>query len=77
MRIFFTGASSFSGLSLVQTLTDAGHEVMTTFQKSQHDYQGLRAERVARAADLSQPAFGLSFGPFGPPLGHMGSHRAT
>jgi len=62
MRIIFTGASSFTGLNFVKALAEAGHDVFCTFQKDVLEYKGLRAERVARASEVSQPLFGISFG---------------
>jgi UDP-glucose 4-epimerase len=63
MDILFTGASSFTGYWFVKTLSEAGHNVYTTFTKNKpDDYEGIRKERVLRIVRISRPVFNCSFG---------------
>lgn len=62
MKILFTGASSFSGFWFVQDLAKYGHEVVAVFQRRAHDYEGLRARRVAALEGVCRREFACSFG---------------
>jgi UDP-glucose 4-epimerase len=63
MRILFTGGSSFTGYWLVKELAAAGHEVCAIFRRQRGEYpDDLRRKRVEMLAELSRPAFGISFG---------------
>jgi UDP-glucose 4-epimerase len=53
MRILLTGASSFTGYWFAKKLTDAGHEVHAPLRRSQREYVGTRAERLADSCQLS------------------------
>ena len=62
MKILFTGASSFTGYWFVKQLAAAGHEVSALFRRQPHEYQDLRAKRVAALADICHPVHGVAFG---------------
>jgi UDP-glucose 4-epimerase len=63
MRILFTGASSFTGTWFVRELAAAGHQVTATFRQRVEGYPDeLRRRRVANAAGVVEPVFGVSFG---------------
>ncbi len=63
MRILFTGASSFTGAWFVRELAAAGHQVTATFRQRAEGYPDeLRRRRVANAAGVVEPVFGVSFG---------------
>lgn len=63
MNLLFTGASSFTGFGFVRSLADAGHTIYATFrQKSHHDYDGLRAERVKQVLPYCQPIWDCQLG---------------
>lgn len=62
MRILFTGASSFTGCWFVEQLAAAGHQITAIFQRPRSAYDGLRARRIERTADLAAPRFEHRFG---------------
>lgn len=65
MKIFFTGASSFSGFWFAKTLAEAGHEVTATFTRpSVDDYPeaGFARDRVAMAKDYVRPVWNVRMG---------------
>jgi len=62
MKIFFTGASSFTGMWFIKELVQAGHEVTATFSQPLKSYSGLRGERVLQILDRCQALFSCSFG---------------
>jgi len=54
MRILFTGGSSFTGMWFVEALAAAGHQVVATMTRDGPGaYEGVRAERVARASEAA------------------------
>lgn len=46
MKVFITGASSFTGFWFVQELISRGHEVTALFRRPREEYEGVRKERV-------------------------------
>ena len=62
MKILFTGASSFTGYHLVNSLLDH-HSMICTFRKNTDDYEGIYRERV----ELIQPKVDVIKGGFGSP----------
>lgn len=54
MRILLTGGSSFTGLWFARALHAAGHELVATLTKANHDYAGLRARRVAQLGSCAE-----------------------
>ncbi|MBA4010735.1 MAG: NAD(P)-dependent oxidoreductase [Phenylobacterium sp.] len=56
-KILLTGGSSFSGLWIAQALAAAGHQVSAAVTRPRADYQGLRAERVARLETFAQVVY--------------------
>src|SRR5438093_5805352 len=53
MKILFTGASSFTGLHFVNSLTAAGHELICPRRRPVEQYEGLRRQRVNQLLSLS------------------------
>ena len=63
MKILFTGGSSFTGTWFLRELAAAGHEVTATFRATAESYPDeLRRKRVAAAAAVCRPVYGVSFG---------------
>jgi UDP-glucose 4-epimerase len=63
MKILFTGASSFTGFWFVKELIKEGHQIFTTYTKSNlSEYQGIRKERVETLSGLSEQIFNCQFG---------------
>ncbi len=63
MRIFFTGASSFTGYWFVRELAVAGHEVTATFRRRPEEYTDQRRrQRVELGLQFCTPVYGCSFG---------------
>lgn len=62
MKVFLTGASSFTGYWIARVLAERGHDVVASFSGSREDYQEGRSARVAGLADLVDCRFGLTFG---------------
>lgn len=63
MKILFTGASSFTGFWFVKELVNAGHEVITTYTKSDlSQYEDIRKERVAKLSTLCEQVYNCQFG---------------
>lgn len=62
MKILLTGASSFTGLQIIKSLNEAGHEVHGTLTKDKSDYDGLRGERVNLLEDFCEVQTSLLFG---------------
>jgi UDP-glucose 4-epimerase len=63
VRVLFTGGSSFTGSWFVRELAAAGHQVTATFRQRPEAYADpLRKARVLRAAAVSRPEYGVSFG---------------
>lgn len=65
MKIFFTGASSFSGYWFVQALVKKGHDVHAVFTKKElNDYseEGFYRQRVSRLLNLVNPIWNSSLG---------------
>ncbi len=64
MKILFTGASSFTGYWFVSRLASAGHDVRTTFTRSNIEAYGddVRSRRVKHVATRSKPLYSCSFG---------------
>lgn len=55
MKILLTGASSFTGSWIAETLAKAGHQVTVTMQRSKEDYKGIQSKRIVnieRSCDL-------------------------
>lgn len=50
MKILITGVSSFTGAWFASELAQAGHQVVATTRGPITDYEGLRADRLAYAA---------------------------
>ena len=63
MRIYFTGASSFTGYWFCKTLAEAGHEVVAAFTKpSLGSYQHLHRTRCELLLPLVEPIWNASMG---------------
>jgi UDP-glucose 4-epimerase len=63
MKILFTGGSSFTGYWFLRELAAAGHQVTAVFRSAPESYSDeLRRKRVAGAAAICQPVYGVSFG---------------
>ncbi len=63
MKILFTGASSFTGFWFVNELIKSGHQVYTTYTKSDaNEYEGIRKERIEKLSKLSEQIFSCEFG---------------
>ncbi len=62
MKILFTGASSFTGYWFVRALYEAGHTVVSTYQRTRADYDGVRAHRIGALATCSEQVFECNFG---------------
>ncbi|MFA6598817.1 MAG: NAD(P)-dependent oxidoreductase [Ignavibacteriaceae bacterium] len=63
MKILFTGASSFTGYWFVKELANAGHQVFTTYTKSDiNKYDGIRKERIIKLNTVSEQIFNCQFG---------------
>jgi UDP-glucose 4-epimerase len=63
MKIFLTGASSFTGMWFARELARSGHRVVATFQKRADDYADeLRKQRIAKVIENCEGVFGCSFG---------------
>ncbi len=62
MRILFTGASSFTGYWFVKELARAGHDVVAIFRTGVGEYEGIRAERVGRLAEVCERVEDCIFG---------------
>lgn len=55
MKILLTGASSFTGFWIAKVLSENGHQIIATLQKSSIDeYDGIRKERLNRLKNLVQ-----------------------
>lgn len=53
-KVLLTGGSSFTGLWIAQALAEAGFEVTAAITRPLDGYAGLRAERVARLANVAR-----------------------
>jgi UDP-glucose 4-epimerase len=62
VRIFLTGASSFTGSWFAKELAGAGHEIVAAFRSARGDYGGVRGERVKAVAKIADPLWGVEFG---------------
>lgn len=62
MRILFTGASSFSGMWFVKTLSDAGHDIVAPMRASENAYEGLKKERILQITECADIRYSTSFG---------------
>ena len=62
MRIFFTGASSFTGYWFVKTLAHAGHQVVCPVSGALDRYEGTRRQRIGQLGSLCRL---VSHAPFG------------
>lgn len=65
MKIYFTGASSFSGFWFCKALGEAGHEVTATFTRESveaYPEAGFAKARVAMAQDFVRPVWGARMG---------------
>jgi len=63
MKILFTGASSFTGFWFAKELVNAGHEVITTYTKSDlSQYEDIRKERVAKLSTHCEQVYNCHFG---------------
>jgi len=65
LKIFLTGASSFSGFWFVKTLAEAGHEVTATFTRgSVDDYPeaGFARKRVEMGLEFVRPVWNARMG---------------
>ena len=62
MNILFTGASSFTGMHIVQALTEQGHHVICTFTQSLDAYDGIRKQRILRILPSINPIWNTLFG---------------
>lgn len=62
MRIFFTGATSFTGMWFAKTLAGKGHKVLAAIRRPQAEYSGLRAERLTLVARNCNLAWNAPFG---------------
>jgi hypothetical protein len=63
MRIYFTGASSFTGYWFAKTLAEAGHEVVAAFTKgSVDDYADIYRTRVELLLPLIAPIWTAPMG---------------
>jgi UDP-glucose 4-epimerase len=61
MRIFFIGASSFTGRAFVERLA-VNNEVFTPYSKAEHEYSGLIHQRISSLDNLTKCAFSSPFG---------------
>lgn len=62
MRILITGPTSFSGAFFIEALSQAGHDVVTTFTQSVDQYTGVRKQRADKAAAHATVHEGVYFG---------------
>lgn len=62
MKILFTGASSFSGMWILQELALAGHEVTAIFRQPLESYTGIRRQRIEQILPYCTSVFGTLFG---------------
>jgi UDP-glucose 4-epimerase len=62
MKICLTGASSFTGFWIADTLAQQGHHVIATISGVKDDYTGVRAERIRRLQERVDCRFGTAFG---------------
>ena len=62
MKILFTGASSFTGCWFVRELAHAGHDVVMTFRRDLHEYDGIRQARVDLLKDDGRTVSHCAFG---------------
>jgi UDP-glucose 4-epimerase len=62
MKVLLTGASSFTGLWIAESLAAAGHKVTAALHRPITAYEGLRGERVARLAACAERIEACSFG---------------
>lgn len=62
MKILFTGASSFTGLQIIKSLSESGHKVHGTFTREISEYDGLRADRIKELEEFCEFKTSLVFG---------------
>jgi UDP-glucose 4-epimerase len=62
MRILITGPSSFSGTFFIESLVNAGHEVVATLTGAVSSYKGVRGLRVQKVASVGTIHENVSFG---------------
>jgi len=63
MKLYFTGASSFTGYWFCKTLAEAGHHVVAAFTKPAAEcYQDLERARCERLLPLVEPIWNASMG---------------
>jgi nucleoside-diphosphate-sugar epimerase len=46
-RVFLSGATSFTGMHIANTLTEAKHHVTASFRRHVFEYDGLKAQRIS------------------------------
>lgn len=62
MRILLTGGSSFTGLWFARKLAMAGHRVVAPLKGAQHEYSGLRGDRVTELRRIAEVVDSCPFG---------------
>lgn len=62
MRILFTGATSFTGMWFVRTLSEQGHNVTAAIRGREGSYSGLRKQRLELVRSCSEICWGAAFG---------------
>lgn len=85
LKVFFTGASSFSGYWFCHRLLESGHQVTATFTRGgPGEYEGTDRERVERLLPHITPVWGAPSGSdamlealAGGPFGLLCLHAAT
>lgn len=62
MKICLTGASSFTGFWIADTLARQGHSVVANLSGGKDTYTGVRAERILQLQERVDCRFGVGFG---------------
>lgn len=62
MKVLFTGSSSFTGYWFINSLVEAGHEVIATFMGDEFRYEGARKQRTTLIKKLCRTEFTCPFG---------------
>jgi UDP-glucose 4-epimerase len=62
MKILFTGSSSFTGYWFINSLVEAGHQVIATFSGDELIYEDVRRQRMTLIKRLCRTEFNCHFG---------------
>jgi UDP-glucose 4-epimerase len=62
MKILFTGSSSFTGYWFINSLVEAGHQVIATFSGDELIYEDVRRRRMTLVKRLCRTEFNCHFG---------------